>query len=218
MAGFPGNYSHVLQPLDILVFGPLKEEFRKLRSLMVINVQHDDRKDIFTICELLCDAYHSAINPANAIAEFRRTGISCHEKQGVKFDKIKPTDLTSGVISDVMNSSLPSKLSMTSIFNSVIEEGPHARTENKRHLFNSFMQRADQLSSDGKVVGNGKVKAVTTSGASLTTESMINTLRQSAEHKIFSVVNVQRRKNSVSNGPHSAPPRRRRCREMGGAI
>lgn len=84
-----------------------------------------------------------------------------------------------------MNSSLLSKRSMTSMSNSVIEDTRHEWIENACQLLNLFTQRADQLVSDRKVVKNGKVKVVTASGASLTSESVIKVLRQQDESQVL---------------------------------
>lgn len=51
--GLPAHTSHVLQPLCISTFGPLKEYFRRLFSLRTVSTTNDGRNDIVDICELL---------------------------------------------------------------------------------------------------------------------------------------------------------------------
>lgn len=50
--GLPANTSHVLQPLRISVFGPLKEEFCRLLNMRTIKTRKDERNNIFIVCEL----------------------------------------------------------------------------------------------------------------------------------------------------------------------
>lgn len=73
----------MLEPVDVSVFGALKEEFRRLLRPRTISTANDGRNDVFKICELRCDAYQTCFNPSNAIYGFSRTGIWCDETQGV---------------------------------------------------------------------------------------------------------------------------------------
>lgn len=92
VAGLPANTSHVLQPLDVSVFGQLKEEVRRRLSLQKAYKVKRDRNEVFTVCELLPDSYYACVNPRNTIAGFKNRGIWSDEKEGVEMSVIQPTD------------------------------------------------------------------------------------------------------------------------------
>ncbi|XP_065654580.1 uncharacterized protein LOC136081210 [Hydra vulgaris] len=75
----PPNYSHALQPLDVAVFGPLKNEWRKILKQFAREIQQKNiDKTAFTgLLKQLCQR----LSPANAIAGFRGTGISPLSKE-----------------------------------------------------------------------------------------------------------------------------------------
>lgn len=52
VVGFAGHTFHVLQPLEVGVFGLMKEEFKSPLIICLVN-SSSTRKHIFTICELL---------------------------------------------------------------------------------------------------------------------------------------------------------------------
>lgn len=53
VAGLPALASCILQPLDVGVFGPPREEFKKLLSHRTIYSSSSSTNDIYTVCELL---------------------------------------------------------------------------------------------------------------------------------------------------------------------
>lgn len=73
-AGLPVHMSNV-QPLDVRIFGPLKEEFRCLLNRRTIKTSKDTRNDISTMCELLCLAYQKCVVAPTIIGGFRRSGL-----------------------------------------------------------------------------------------------------------------------------------------------
>lgn len=116
VAGLLAHTSHVLQSLKISVFGPLKEDFVILLNMRTITTNNDERSVIFTICELLRNAYHAFFNPQNAIAVFFRIGIWSEDLQGVDIEKIRPTNLTPGTVLSECTDSIPSTGSVTAVF------------------------------------------------------------------------------------------------------
>lgn len=121
VAGLPAHTSNVLQLSDVSVFSPLKEEFSRLLSLRTRTTTYDDRNDVFTICELLCDAYNVCVNAHNAIVGFRRTGLWSDHLQGVDIESILAKDFTFGSVSKECTQSIsnvPSTMSMTAFINS----------------------------------------------------------------------------------------------------
>lgn len=53
VAGLPAHTSHVLQSIDVGVFSPLEEDFRRLLGRRTHFSKHDASDIIFTIFELL---------------------------------------------------------------------------------------------------------------------------------------------------------------------
>lgn len=96
--GLSVHTSHILQPPDVLVFGQLKEEFCRLLNIRAMKTNKEERHYIFTVCELLWNTSHSCVNPQNAIAGLRRTGIWSDELKGVDIRKSFPTDITYGIV------------------------------------------------------------------------------------------------------------------------
>nr|XP_047145513.1 MFS-type transporter clz9-like [Hydra vulgaris] len=75
----PPNCSHTLQPLDVAVFGQLKNEWRKILKRFSRETQHKNiDKTAFTG---LLKQLWERLSPANAIAGFRSTGISPLSKE-----------------------------------------------------------------------------------------------------------------------------------------
>lgn len=75
LAGLPSHTSHELQPLDMSVFQPIKQEFKRLLSRHTVYSKRDAHNDIFTIYEVLCQAYHKYLTSQNEISGFCRTVI-----------------------------------------------------------------------------------------------------------------------------------------------
>ncbi|KAF2902156.1 hypothetical protein ILUMI_04031 [Ignelater luminosus] len=70
----PPHTSHRLQPLDRIVYGPLKKYYKDAcRSWLLTNPGH--RISIYEITELFGNAYPPAFSQTNIISGFRSTGI-----------------------------------------------------------------------------------------------------------------------------------------------
>ena len=72
----PSHSSHFTQPLDVTVFGPLKERAKQRVSTYVNNPANAKSKfTVYTACEFLSVAYNQAMTPGNIKAGFEKTGI-----------------------------------------------------------------------------------------------------------------------------------------------
>lgn len=85
--------SHVFQPLEVSIFGAQKEKFQRLLSLRNIKMNLNNWNDLFTIYELINNAYRTCINPQNAISGFRWTKNWSDENNRVSINKIKLTEI-----------------------------------------------------------------------------------------------------------------------------
>lgn len=169
----------MLQPLDISVFGPPKEKFRLPLNFRTVKTTIEDRHDIFTLFELLCDSYHTSVNPQNAIDGFCRAEICSEYLQGVDMSITQSTDLTSGQISSATIADLPPTRYVTTMAESVAScnDTVDERISNETQLYQPFPRRSYELVSGGTVQDNGTMKVLTTSSASLTGYNAINALR-----------------------------------------
>lgn len=174
--GLPAHTSHVLQPLDMSVFGPLKERFRRLLSTRTVTTTNDARNDIFTVCELLRDAYHTVLIPRNVIAGFRVTGIWNEDTRSCDPNIIRAEDLTSSTVRPQCLEGLQTTRSVMSIVET--SNQPGKRLETCLELCALFKQRAAQLTSDGVVEKHGTIQVSTTSGATLTSSKVLSALRE----------------------------------------
>lgn len=74
--GLPLHSSHVLQQLDVAVFGNLKEEFKRRLSVRTTKTTtKQTRHDRFTIFDMLTRSYNMCVNPKNAISGNQKTGL-----------------------------------------------------------------------------------------------------------------------------------------------
>ena len=86
----PPHTSHLLQPLDVAVFGPFKTFYNSECSLfMRRNIGQTITR--FNMCDIACKAYSKAMTPANIQAAFRKTGIHPYDKT-IDQHKLYPTE------------------------------------------------------------------------------------------------------------------------------
>lgn len=86
-------------PLDVALFGPIKQKFRKYFHLRTITTTKEERNDVFTIFKLLKEACYACVNAQNLMAWFRRTETWSDETRSVDISKLRSNDLTSAVVS-----------------------------------------------------------------------------------------------------------------------
>lgn len=61
VAGLPAHASSVLKPLDLSIFGPLKEQFRLRLNIRTMTTAKNGLQYVFTIFEVLRNAYQCKI-------------------------------------------------------------------------------------------------------------------------------------------------------------
>ena len=148
----PAHTSHFRQPLDVSVFGPMKGSGKGLVSAYVNNPANVSSKfTVYTACELVTAAYNSAITPSNIKLGFVRTGVW----------PVNPAVFTDATFSV----SAPYTLTANA---DVVDPWPdvHAR----------FFLRGESLANSVTVRKTGTV--CTAAGAHVTSEAVINVLRQ----------------------------------------
>ena len=175
VAGLPAHTSHALQPLDVGVFASCKEQFKRLLSRRSITTTTDTRNDIFTVCELLKQAYHHSLTAGNIMGGFRRSGLWCPRLGGPDPEQIRGTDFTSSIVRPTILDTMPSTRSTTSMLES--SDAPAARVHTYKQLYNLYLERSRALCSDGTITETGTVRVCTTSGATLTSDNVIEALR-----------------------------------------
>ena len=88
----PPHCSHILQPLDIGCFSPLKSKFNRecqifLRSNPCRQITRYD------ICCLACKAYEKGLSPSNLVAAFRRAGIVPFDRSKISPQQLAPSTI-----------------------------------------------------------------------------------------------------------------------------
>ena len=87
----PPHTSHLLQPLDVAVFGPLKKFYNhECAIFMRYNLGKTINK--YYVAELGSKAYTKAMTPANIQAAFKKTGIFPFNTQVVEAHKLYPAE------------------------------------------------------------------------------------------------------------------------------
>ena len=72
VVAFPSHTSHVLQPLDVSVFGPFKSRVQaELHKLS----RHTRCIDVFDASMYLTTAYNASVTYGNIVHGFERTGL-----------------------------------------------------------------------------------------------------------------------------------------------
>ncbi|KAG5262976.1 hypothetical protein AALO_G00281080 [Alosa alosa] len=83
----PANTTHMLQPLDVSVFGPLKNAFTKLASSLGL-VRGDLVVSKRRFSAVIKHAYLKAVTPANIMSGFRKTGLFPLDRAAVDYSQI----------------------------------------------------------------------------------------------------------------------------------
>ncbi len=89
VASLPAHTTLALQPLDVVVFGSMKNEFRNLLSKRSVTQTSNKKNDVYTLCELLEKACLESMTPSNMIAGFSHAGLWCDETRGPNQNKIR---------------------------------------------------------------------------------------------------------------------------------
>lgn len=87
----PAHTSHILQPLDVGIFAPFKGYYyRECAVFMRENMGRSITK--YEMTEIACKAYLRAMNPANIVAAFKKTGIYPLDRNVIEQDKLFPSE------------------------------------------------------------------------------------------------------------------------------
>ena len=70
---FPPHVTDVLQPLDVLCFGPIKRKWEKMLNDRITTYGTRNRVDKSEFVDLLCEIWHDGMEPENAISGFSST-------------------------------------------------------------------------------------------------------------------------------------------------
>ena len=77
----PPHSSHILQPLDVGCFAPLKQAYKKeLRGLADSYIHHIDKKAFLATFRLV---FNKAFSKDNILSSFRATGLVPHNPEVV---------------------------------------------------------------------------------------------------------------------------------------
>ena len=87
----PPHTSHLLQPLDVGIFGPFKSYYHSECSLFMRN--HMGQKITrYEMSEIACKAYLKAMTPSNIQSSFRKTGIHPFCRQVISDENLFPAE------------------------------------------------------------------------------------------------------------------------------
>lgn len=136
--GLPDHTRNVLNPLDVGVFGPLKEKFRKILIHRKISKRKETSNGVFTILQLLCKSYHSCVNSRNSIENFRKTGIWNMDKRECEPNVAKETKYTSEEASTATLKKFSQTRSVTLISESSNYKQPKKIVETFEKIFELF--------------------------------------------------------------------------------
>lgn len=149
----PAHTSHRTQVLDYSVFAPFKNELRNLVNKRAVVAADGRRNDIYTLCEILHEAYKVSLTYRNVVNGFQAVGIWCNILKGPKPEVMRAQDFTNTEHSCSKQTALVTYM----------------------ELYETFKKSRDFLTSDGGSVQN---KTLTTArGALLTSESVLECLR-----------------------------------------
>ena len=89
----PPHSSHVLQPLDVSVFGPLKNAYN-VRVQTYLRQHPGQVVNRYAMTSLICKSYLDATKPSNIISAFRKTGIFPLDRHAIDDKHFKPSEST----------------------------------------------------------------------------------------------------------------------------
>lgn len=177
------NTSHVLKPLDLSVFGHIKEEFNRLLSLCA--VLHDIRNDIFTIYEIFCSTYHTCITASRIVTGFRKSGIWSIKNRDVTWKRFLWMILH--LLSSTRNIWMECRwlVKWTKWWRQALTR--HESSKAKRTFSIFFCNPQNESCSDDMLVDGETVSVSTTIGAILTSNNDLSALQQREERRVAQI-------------------------------
>lgn len=156
----PAHTSHRTQSLDYSVFSPFKAKLTNhLNNRTVYSAMHCARNDVYTLCELIHEAYKEAVTYKNIVNGFRACGVWCEQRKSANPDVIRESDITNV-------GSAPDRASAFASF---------------KELVSSYRRSCRILRSDGAVAASGSLN--TTGGALLTADEVLHALKERASQR-----------------------------------
>jgi hypothetical protein len=170
VVALPAHTSHRTQPLDVSIFGPMKNAFQSLFARRAIaTTQREARNDIYTFCEMLRDAYYKSMTFSNIVAGFRSTGIWCPDNRAPNWRAIETADFTSSAAAQA---------------NREHAEGTGKPSfEVFSDLVSFFSRSRGQFVSDGAVMESGRLVVSTKPGGTLTSGNVTAALLEREERR-----------------------------------
>lgn len=87
----PAHTSHLLQPLDVAVYGPFQKIYNTLCHKFIRSTSSTICR--YNVCELACKAYSKALSTDNLLSAFRKTGIYPLDKDAIDKTKLIPAEV-----------------------------------------------------------------------------------------------------------------------------
>ena len=178
----PPNTTHILQPLDVGVFGPVKSAWRKiLKQYKVRTRAANVTKDIFP--SLLKELWEKSIKPEHLRGGFKSAGLAPFNPDAISQDRLSPSLVTSsGTPPEMSPQSQPTTPPLRSVtFNGVgtLHVGGTPIRVELRAYFVKALQPAD------KRLGERRRRRVELSdhGEVLTSDQVLERLEQAEAEK-----------------------------------
>ncbi|XP_038072690.1 tigger transposable element-derived protein 1-like [Patiria miniata] len=189
----PAHTSHVLQPMDIGCFGPFEKILNGMRHT---HMRHHATSGIdkYSLCEIACKAYASALTPNNLQASFRKSGIYPVDRCAVNPSSFKPaTVFTSSEVNHPENISATPSSSVTAADESI---------DDTTDRCTDFFRTAQVvLTENPKQTKKRNVLSAIVGGKAITEDAVINNIKKHQEQQ---KKKPKKPKKSVSN--NSAKP------------
>ena len=131
---------------------------------------------MFTLCEILRNAYIDSMTPSNIIPIYERSGLKCNSNKGPNHYKIRASLYTAPVnIPSVEEIGVRTRSRKSSSYasNQLV-----CRVTSANQLYEQFLRNGKLLESYGTITENGKVRVCTTHGATLTSDVVIDAAKK----------------------------------------
>ena len=177
----PAHTSHALHPLDIVVFGSMKNEFPNLLSKRSVPQTNNTKNDLYTLCELIRKAYFESMMPLNIIAEFSRAKLWCDETRGPNQNKIRSLLYTAETEIVELQSLSPTTRSRARMIEEADE--PISRATTAKQLYAPFLSNVQMIEPDVLIRKNREVKVSPSIGGTPTSDNVIKAAREVMKRK-----------------------------------
>ena len=190
----PAHTSHLLQPLDVGVYGPMKTAWRKIlkdfkTSTRAVNVN----KDIFP--SLLRQLWANSITPSNITGGFRASGIHPLDVDRIPPDKLAP--------------SLPFTSSENDKTTCTNGQLPQSETPLRTELRDFFVKKL-AVTKDTQTAPKSKRRRIHLEGEAVTNDDVIEWLKKDDAEKKKKQARKGKGKSTISASNAASTKRKRR--------